>query len=191
MTFMFGFNFDNIVSTRTTVMTLVFITCYHTTMALLNFENLFCLPAKKVIPCVPFCFKRLYLHDIQACKYHLNYCSPITVFSCHMMFPKACGMFGMLNVGDVGYSGSGMLGDVGDVGCLRYGMFRMWDVRDVGCLGCGMLDVQCLLGCGILVYQMPSFIAVKVIKDFLRLFHNESNLNIDFSSSNCFKYRFN
>ena len=84
-----------------------------------------------------------------------------------------------------------MLADVGDVECLRNGMFRMWDVWDVGCLGCGMLDVECLLGCGILVYQMPSFIAVKVIKDFLGLFHDESNLNIDLSSSNYFKYRFN
>ena len=44
-------------------------------------------------------------------------------------------------------------------------MCVMWDVWDVGCLKCGMLDVGCLLGCGMLVYQMPSFIAVKVFKD--------------------------
>ena len=31
----------------------------------------------------------------------------------------------------------------------------MRDVRDVGCFGCGMWDVECLLGCGMLVYKMP------------------------------------
>ena len=48
-------------------------------------------------------------------------------------------------------------------------MFVMWDVWDVGYLKCGMLDVGCLLGCGMLVYQMPSFVAVKVLKDLLKL----------------------
>ena len=51
MTFMLFFNVDNIVSTSTTVTTLVSITCYHTTIALLIFENLFCLLEKKVILC--------------------------------------------------------------------------------------------------------------------------------------------
>ena len=232
MIFMFGFNFDNIVSTRATVITLVFITCYHTTVALFIFENFFCLPVKKIIPCVPFCFKLLYFYDFQTCKYHLNYCSPITVFSCHMMFLTACGVFGMWDIQDVGCSGCGMSGmwnvadvrysgcgmfrmwrvwdvgylgcgmlgmwdiqgvrcsgcemfgmwDVWDVQCSRYVMFRIWDVRNVGSLGCemfwiwdvqnmecskclmfGMLnvDVGYLWGCGMLVCQMPSFIAVR------------------------------
>ena len=38
MTFSFCFNVDNIVSTKTTVMTLVFITCYYTIMTLHIFE---------------------------------------------------------------------------------------------------------------------------------------------------------
>ena len=51
-----------------------------------------------------------------------------------------------------------MLGmwDVGDVGCWGCGMFGMWDVRDVGCSGCGMWDVECLPGCGMLIYKMLS-----------------------------------
>ena len=69
MAFMFGLNVDKIVSTRTAIMTVVFITCYHTTMALLIFQNLFCLPSKKVMPCVLFCLRFLYSHDFQACKY--------------------------------------------------------------------------------------------------------------------------
>ena len=47
-------------------------------------------------------------------------------------------------------------------------MFVMWDVGNVGCLRCGMLDVGCLLGCGMMVYQIPLFIAVKLFKDLLR-----------------------
>ena len=38
-------------------------------------------------------------------------------------------------------------------------MLGMWDVRDVGCSVCrmfGMWDVGCLLGCGMLIYKMPS-----------------------------------
>ena len=81
MTFLFGFNVDNIVSTRTTVIALVFIAYYHTTIALLIFEKSFCLPSKNVIPFVPFCLKLIYFHEFQAFKYHLHYCSRITVFS--------------------------------------------------------------------------------------------------------------
>ena len=102
MAFIFGFNVDNIGSTRKTVMTLVYITCYHTTMELLMFQNLFCSPTKKVIPCALFCLKLLYFHDFQACQFHLNYCNPITVFSCHMMFLTGCRMFRMWNTRDVG-----------------------------------------------------------------------------------------
>ena len=65
---MLGFNVDNVVSIRTTVMALALIAYYHTTTTLLTFKNLFCLPAKKLIPCVLFCLKLLYLHDFQACK---------------------------------------------------------------------------------------------------------------------------
>ena len=43
---MFGFSVDNIISASTTVMKLVSLRCYHATMALLIFENLFCLPSK-------------------------------------------------------------------------------------------------------------------------------------------------
>ena len=47
---MFGFNVDILLVPQETVMTLVFIICFHATMALLTFENLFCLPLKNVIP---------------------------------------------------------------------------------------------------------------------------------------------
>ena len=72
-------------------------------------------------------------------------------------------MLGMWDVGDVGCWGCGMFGmwDVGDVGCWGCGMLGMWDVRDVGCSGCGMFgmwDVRCFLGCGMLIYKMPSVI---------------------------------
>ena len=125
MTFTLGFNVDSIVSTRTTIMTLVFITCYHTTMSLLIFENLFCFPAKKNIPCVLFCLKLFYLHDFQACKCHLNYCSPITVFSCHMIFSTGCAVCVRCEM-------------FWDVGGWRCGMFRMWDVQGMGCSGWAM-----------------------------------------------------
>ena len=105
---MFGFNVDNIFSTRTTVKALVFITCYHTTMALFIFEHLFCLPAKKIIPFVPFCLKLLYLYDFQACKYYLNYCSGGML---------GCGRFRMWDVRDVECSR-----------CSECGVFGMWDV---------------------------------------------------------------
>ena len=36
-------------------------------------------------------------------------------------------------------------------------MFGMWNVRDVGCSSCGMWDVECLPGCGMLIYKMPIF----------------------------------
>ena len=173
MLLMFGFNFDNTVSTRTTVITLVFITCYHTTVALFIFEYLFCLPAKKLIPYVLFSFKLLYLHDFQTWKYHLNYCSLITVFFVSHDVPDSlwgvrdvrcsrCGMSGMWNVADVGCSGCGMfeICSVQDVGCSGCGMFGMWDDGDVGYLWCGMLamwdvlDTRCS-GCG--MFEMCDF----------------------------------
>ena len=43
--------------------------------------------------------------------------------------------------------------DVRDMGCSGCGMLGMWDVRDVRCSGCGMWDVECLLGCGMLIYK--------------------------------------
>ena len=138
----------------------------------------------------------------------------LQIFSCYMMFLTARGVFWMWDVHDVGCLGCGMLRmlDIWDVACSRYVMFRVWGVRDVGCLGCGMLEMLdiwnvgcskcvmfgmlnvhegCLLGCGMLVYKMPLFIAVKLFKDLLKLFYDESNLNIDFSSNNYFKYCFN
>ena len=121
---MFSSTLANIVSTRTTVMTLVFITCY-----LLPWYYLF---LNKLISCIPF-FNLLYLHELQAFKYHLNYRSHITVFSCHMMFLTASRMF--------------VMGDVWNVGCLRCGMFRMWNVCNVGCWECGMFKVWDV-GCG-------------------------------------------
>ena len=54
--------------------------------------------------------------------------------------------------------------DVWDVGCSGCGMFVMRDAGNVGCLRCEILDVGCLLGCGMVVYQMPPFTAVKVSK---------------------------
>ena len=80
MVFMFRFNVDKIISTRTTVVTLGYITCHHATMALLIFDNLFCSPTKMVIPCALFSLKLLYFHDFQAYKFHLNYCIHVTVF---------------------------------------------------------------------------------------------------------------
>ena len=125
---MFGFNFDNTVSTRTTAITLVYnITCYHTTVVLFIFETLFCLPAKRLCHVFlfvsNFCF---YLHDFQTFKYHLNYCSPVTDF--FMLY-------------DVPDSSWGVL----DVRCSRCGMLGMWDVWDVECCGCwifGMWHVR-------------------------------------------------
>ena len=86
-----------------------------------------------VISCVIIYLRLLYLHDVQACKYQLNYCSPITVFSCHMIILACCGCR--------------------DIGCLRCKTLGMWDVSDVRCSGYGMLEmwdvwVKCLrLGC--------------------------------------------
>ena len=48
---MLGFNVDNYFGSRTAVKTLAFITCYHTTMTLFIFENLFCLPTKDYFKC--------------------------------------------------------------------------------------------------------------------------------------------
>ena len=56
MTFVFGFNVDNIVSTRTTVVTLVFIKCHHTTMAL-HFWTCILFTSKKSYPLRSFLFK--------------------------------------------------------------------------------------------------------------------------------------
>ena len=132
MTFMFSFDADNIANTRTNVIALVFIAYSHTTMALLNFENSFCLPSQNVILFVLFSLKPIYFHELQDFKHHLNYCSPITVFSSHM-FLTGCGMFEIWCVWDVESSRCGMSGtwEVGNLGC---GMFGMWDVGDVGCL---------------------------------------------------------
>ena len=123
---MFGFDFDNIVDTRTTVMTLVFITCCHTPMALLVFENLFCLPGKKVI-CVLFCLKILYLHLLSDLQIPPQLVQPYYSFF-------------------TSYDVSDGLWDVQDVGCLGCRTFRTWDAgdvrrRNVGCLGCGMLFI--------------------------------------------------
>ena len=65
------------------------------------------------------------------------------------------------NFGDIVCWGCVMseMWDVPDVGCSGCGMLEMWDVRDVGCSGCGMFgmwDVGCLLGCGMLIYKMPT-----------------------------------
>ena len=78
-------------------MTLVYMTCYHTTMALLIFENLFCLTAAKVVSFVLFCLKLLYLHNFQVCKFHLNYWSPLTIFFMSYNLSN-----GLRNVQDVG-----------------------------------------------------------------------------------------
>ena len=94
-------------------------------------------------------YLKWYLHDVQACKYQLNYCSPITVFSCHMIILARCGCR--------------------DIGCLRCKTLGMWDVSDVRCSGYGMLEmwdvwVKCLrLGC--LEYgkfRMPHFVMCDV-----------------------------
>ena len=132
MTFMFSFDADNIANTRTNVIALVFKAYSHTSMALLIFENSFCLPSQKVILFVLFSLKPIYFHELQDFKHHLNYCSPITVFSSHM-FLTGCGMFEIWCVRDVKSSRCGMSGtwDVRNLGC---GMFGMWDVGDVGCL---------------------------------------------------------
>ena len=100
-------------------------------------------------------------------------------------------VFRMWDARDVGCLGCGMMGmlDICDVGCWQCGMCWIRDVRDVECSKCvifGMLnvDVGCLLGCEMLVYKMPSFVAVKLFEDLLKLFDDESNLDIDFSSNN-------
>ena len=136
------FNVYNFVSAR--------IVSFHTTMALFIL-----LTSKKVIPCVLFCLELLYLHDFQARKYYLNYCSPITVFPCYLIFLMGCLMFRISDVWDVGRWECEMFGmrDVWDVWCSRYAMLKMWDVWDGGCSRCGMFgmgdvpDVGCF-GCG-------------------------------------------
>ena len=46
----------------------------------------------------------------------------------------------------------------------------MWDVGDVGCSGCGILgmwdvrDVRFLPGCGMLIYKMPIFKWLRMIR---------------------------
>ena len=54
-----------------------------------------------------------------------------------------CGMLGMWDVRDVGWSACGLFGiwDVGDMGCSGCEMLGMWDVRDVGCSGFGMFEM--------------------------------------------------
>ena len=107
------------------------------------------LTSKKVIPCVLFCLELLYLHDFQARKYYLNYCSPITVFPCYLIFLMSdvqdfgclrCRTLGMWNVWDARCLGC-VICDAQNVGCLGWGMFKMWDVRDGGCSGCGMFGM--------------------------------------------------
>ena len=100
-------------------------------------SNLF--TSKKGYPMCSFVFETSLFHDFQACRFHINYCSPITVFSCHMMFLKSCGMFRMWNTWDLGDV------EVQDVECSRLGIMRKWDVRDVGYLGCGMCDFFSLM----------------------------------------------
>ena len=50
--------------------------------------------------------------------------------------------------------------NVRDIVCWQYGMLGCdilgkWNVRDVGCLGCAVWDVECLLGCWMLIYKIP------------------------------------
>ena len=124
---------------------------------------------KKTIPCALFCLKLLYFYVFQACQFHLNYCSPITVFSCHMMFLTGCGMFRMWNAWEVGCLGCEMPGkrDFRDMKCSRcgmWGMWRVWDVWDVECSGCEMFemwnvrDVEC--GIGECVWSAPNLIPI-------------------------------
>ena len=126
MTFMFSFDADNIANTRTNVIALVFKAYSHTSMALLIFENSFCLPSQKVILFVLFSLKPIYFHELQDFKHHLNYCSPITVFSSHVfdwfwnvrdLVCFGCRIFEMWHVWDVGRE-----------------KFGVWDVWNVGCL---------------------------------------------------------
>ena len=46
-------------------------------------------------------------------------------------------------------------------------MFRMWNIRDVGCSGCGMCDVECLPGCGMLIYKMPYICKYEAIRSLM------------------------
>ena len=51
-----------------------------------------------------------------------------------------------------------MILDFPDVECSGCGVLGIWNVWDVGCSGFrifGMWDVGCLLGGGMLVYEMP------------------------------------
>ena len=115
--------------------------CYRCTII---FENLFCSLAQKIIPCIIFCVKVIYSHESQGHKYQFNNFSPITVFSCHMMFMVNYGILRMKDFSDVDFFGCGMLGlwDVGDMGCWGCGMFGMLDVWDVQCgMFAGMWDV--------------------------------------------------
>ena len=83
-----------------------------------------------------------------------NSCSPITVFSCHIMFEMSerfgifgCVMIGMWDVRDVECWGCRMFGTwiwkVWDVRCVRCEVFGMWDLGDVRCgVSAGIWDVS-------------------------------------------------
>ena len=127
MTFMFRFNVGNIVSTRTTVMAIVFITCCHTTMTIPIFENVFCLRGKKIIRCVFFFVSNIFIcmtfrlaNNIQSLWSYYSFFMPYVVYDglwdAQVVRCLRCGMW-----------------DVRDMGCLEYGMFRMWNVWDVRC----------------------------------------------------------
>ena len=140
--------------------------CYRCTII---FENLFCSQAQKIIPCIIFCAKLIYSHESQCHKYQFNNFSPITVFSCHIMFMVNYGILRMKDFSDVNFFGCGMLGlwDVGDMGCWGCGIFGMWNARVVGCLGCTMWDVCWNVGCWFTKY--PCF----GVRGPIHLFHSQ------------------
>ena len=85
-------------------MTLIFRTCYHTTMVLLIFENIFCLQEKKTLFHVLLFYLKLLIICMTFRLANTSLDNVIPVYSC--------------------YVSDGMW-DIQDVGCLRCVMFLM------------------------------------------------------------------
>ena len=166
--------------TRTNVMALVMLSCYHSTT---YFWECVLFRKKHFVMCY-FSFESslfVWLSGLQRTAY-LSLFKRIPVYLCYMICLKRCGMLGMWyarevallwrccgcggilgmwDVEDLRCWGCWMLGmwDVRDVRCSGRGIFGMWDVWDVECLGCGMfgiLDVWAVgcSGCGMFIYKM-------------------------------------
>ena len=145
------------VMTRTNVMTLVMLSCYHSTT---YFWECVLFRKKSFVMCY-FSFETslfVWLSGLQRPAY-LSLFKRIPVYLCYMICLKRCGMLGMWYAREVAllwrcWGCGGILGmwDVEDLGCWGFGMlgrwgwsrcemFGTWNIWDVGCLGRGMFGM--------------------------------------------------